>query len=415
MVLKLLAALCNAEQIDFLTDLTKSSIDNQIVTVQSYEQFILKMEGTYDRIAVHCDLFQCTYPWEWMVDLKIRQPQARIMIALSTKSYDSIYNDVITRLAVDFDFTIVPLGLSEQEIAEKFAQGLLNYPLALPSKRAALITLISASSKDGATTLAVNTALTLAKTTSLKIGLLDLNLKAPDIKDNFNIAQARKSLFSLRPKLNSNSITSVDLMEHCYTYKGFKNLYLLLGSHRRDTAGDLTIEQMKNLIDVARRTFDIVIADVHTFADNAATIYAIKHADHRWIVTQPNYVSFKSSWVDWYDCYWRHCGLEKDSFSLIVNRMSVNSGMKASAIEADLGIKLLGVISNVMGGVGIKAVNEGLPLLLAENNGAFTKEMNVIASRLLERIGIEFSDAPSDNKQAFGFLSKIVSVMTAKL
>jgi pilus assembly protein CpaE len=350
-----------------------------------------------------------------MIELKLRQPNAKVMIALSIKSYDSIYNDVIMRLAVDFEYEIIPLGFSERDIMEKFVEGLLaNQPIPLV-KNGPLIVVKSAAPKDGATTVAVSTAISLAQTTHLSVGLLDLNLKSPDIKDNFNIAQAGKSLFSLRPKYSTNSLKASDILDHCYTYTGYKNLHLLLGSHRRDTAGDLTMEQTKNLLEAAKRTFDIVIADVHTFPDNAATVCAIKHADERWIVTQPNYASFKSSWADWYDCFWRHCGLEKSDFSLIVNRSNANHSIKVSGIGTELGMKVEGVISNVIGGRGIKAVNDGVPLLLTENNGFFTKEINLITEQLLGRIGADNSNSKPADKLQSSRLSKMIAMMLAKL
>jgi pilus assembly protein CpaE len=412
---RILAAVCNSEQNDFLIDLAKEAVDVQIVIVHNYEQMLNKLEGSYERIVVHCDLFSGVYPWDWMTELKLRQPHAKVMIALSLKTYDSIYNDVIIRLAVDFEFTIIPIGLSEKGIMEKFVDGLLVNQIMPTTKSGSLIVVKSAAPKDGATTVAVSTALSLAKTTNLSIGLLDLNLKSPDIKDNFNIAQMGKSLFSLRPQYSTNSLQSSDILDHCYTYKGYKNLHLLLGSHRRDTAGDLTMEQTKYLLEAAKRTFDIVIADVHTFPDNAATVYAIKHADERWIVAQPSYASIKSSWADWYDCFWRHCGLEKADFSLIVNRSNANHAIKVSGIGADLGIKIGGIISNVSGGMGIKAVNEGVPLLLAENNGLFTKEIHLITSQLLGRMKTKITNSKPADKPQTNRLSKMIAMMLAKL
>jgi pilus assembly protein CpaE len=412
---KLFAALCSPEQIDALTDLVKANVSSQITVATNYAQFIQKSEGEYDSIVVHCDLFPHVYPWDWMVDLQTRHPLAKVTVVLSSQTYDSIFNDVIIRIAADCDFRIIPLGLSEQEVAEKLAEDLFGAQPRSPNKKGRLITVMSASSKDGATTVAVNLALSLAKSTHLTIGLLDLNLKSPDVKDNININNAGKSLFSLRPKYSANVVTSKDILDHCYGYRGFKNLKFLLGSHRRDTAGDLTFEQMKFLLDAAQQAFDIVIADVHTFPDNAATVYAIKHANERLLVAQPNYMSFKSSWADWYDCFWRHCGLEKSDFSLVVNRSSPSSEIKPSGMEADLGIKLLGVISNISGGVGIRSVNEGIPLLLADNNGTFPKEMHTIAAKLTNRMGaaaVMNNKEPGHNPSR---LSKVLAMMLAKL
>ena len=415
--MKILIGLSNPEQLELLYSQMDSAT---VVTVQSYEQLQLQINAPYERIALHCDLFPTTYPWDWMSELKQLYPSTNVMIALSAQTHDSLFNDMICRLAEDFEFTIIPLGLTDHQIVDQFLAGTSRVGIshekstelsAHKQKNGKLIAVISASSKDGATTIAVNTAISLAKRTNLNVGLFDLNLKSPDMKDNLNINARGKSLLTLRPKCSSNSLSSVDIIEHCFPYKGLNNLHILLGTNRRDTATDVTMEQIKNLLDAAKRTFDVVIVDIHTFPDNAATIYTLKHADERWIVAQPNYASFKSSWVDWYECYWRHCGLMKADFSLIVNRADSFHGIKLSSVESELGIKMLASFSNVNGGVGLKAVNDGVPLMLQESNGTFATEMNEVISQLAIRLGVVEIDRIEKRNKLPAFLSRILSAV----
>ena len=75
--MKILAAICDSEQNDYLTDLAKETVDIQLTMVHSYEQWIRKLEGAYERIVIHCEFFLGVYPWDWMTELKLRQPQTK--------------------------------------------------------------------------------------------------------------------------------------------------------------------------------------------------------------------------------------------------------------------------------------------------------------------------------------------------
>jgi len=446
---------------EYFHDVTKPLNRLEVVCAQSYEQFKALSQDGYDWVAVHCRMFSAIYPWDWMTELAAMHPHAQVMVALCSQTYDSLYNDIITRLAEDFNFTLIPLGLTEREAALKIAEQLTKKPLmtekpptmgmlpmmeALPTmrtlpamgtlptmgtsltmelrtvpqgmgelsahaKQGALISVMSASPKDGATTVAVNLALQLALATQLNIGLLDLNLKSPEIGDNFNFPSSGRNVFSLLPKLHSSVLNSTEMIAYCSTYPKLSHLHILPGSHRRDTAGDVTMTQIKQLLDTAKHTFDIVIADVHTFPDNAATIYAVKHADQRLLVAQPNYNSFKLSWMDWYESFWRHCGLKKGDFSLIANRIADHSKVRTSQMATDTGAKLLATIPKFSDESAAMAVNDGLPLLLGNREPRFTQEIAAISRKILMSLGIESTKPHPGSNANHGLISRMMAAM----
>jgi hypothetical protein len=62
--MRILAAVSHSEQNDFLRDLAKEAVDVHLIIVHSYEQLLNKLEGSYERIVIHCDLFSGVYPWD---------------------------------------------------------------------------------------------------------------------------------------------------------------------------------------------------------------------------------------------------------------------------------------------------------------------------------------------------------------
>lgn len=367
--------------------LDRFAIRGDVTIVSSFETFAVKIQEHFDFIWLHCDLFPTVFPWDWMGEVRKTNPNARVSIVLCDKVYDSILLDCICRLAADFQFSVLPLGLTDEELIAQLEELLYGRSGTPDHRQGKLLTILSATSKDGATTIATNLALALAKQ-PLNIGVLDLNFWSPDIKDHLNLMSSHgKNLLSLRPRCLPNILTSQELIQHCVQQKGMENVHFLLGSNRRDTAIDVTIEEIKVLIDVAKETFDIVIADVHSFPNNAATVYAVRHADERWVVAQPVFPSYRSSWGDWFECYWRHSGLKKEDFSLVLNRAD-SVKVKKQKIEATMGAKCIAEVANVAGGKGLFAVNEGVPLLVQEPESQFAKDMSVLVDHLLSKWGI---------------------------
>ncbi|MCD1257221.1 hypothetical protein B5M42_000030 [Paenibacillus athensensis] len=369
----------------------------QAISVHSFEQYQYKLDDQYEKIVLHCDLFATVYPWEWMQELKRRHPHVPVAVILSEGVYDSIMSDIVCRLAVDFEMTVIPQSLTADELAEVIKYFVTGEQRQFPV-RGTLIAVMSAAPQDGATTIAVNTAIELARMTSLQVGVLDLNLWSPVLKDVLNMPAQGRDLLTLRPRLASRTLTSEDLLQHCVSSRSYANLKWLFGTSRRDTAPDLSMEQVRILLDTAKSTFDVTLVDVHTLPNNAATVYSVKHADERWLVTQPVYTSFKTSWPDWFECYWRHCGLTAKDFSMIINRYDPSGKIKKSAIEASTGLNSIAEIANVGGGMGIKAVNDGQPLLLQTNNEQFVRDIRRLTEKIAAGLGIHTLGADAANR-----------------
>lgn len=388
---KLLLAHPETDAADRLSALLGSDRGYDICHTKNRELFFSRMEEPFDMVLVHTGLLYDVYPWEWMQALQKSQPQARITLALDASVYDSFLLETISRMADICHFTTVPVGLTGDGLLEALAAQVNRRRSDNPAHRGGSLTAIwSAASKDGATTIAVSTALSLAASSGMTVGLIDGNLHNPEIRSFLNLTDPHHSGFKLRSKLQTQTLNPSDLIESCVLFRKIPNLHILTGSRRRDTALDVTPEMMIHLLNTCRAAFDITIVDLNSYPDNAATICTVREADHRWLVAQNNYASFQMSWGEWYECYWKYAGLAPEDISLILNRTLAED--KPERIAELLRMPLAAAVPNIQGGLGRKAVHEGIPLYLSSGTDSFTQQIDGLAEQL----------APKDERSGAG-------------
>ncbi len=353
-----------------------------VAIVDEREALIRSLEKPVDGVIVHTELFADRYPWEWVGTIRHQQPSAHIVIIASDDVYDSLWQEVLERLAAEARITVAPLGADPFEIAQ-LAFGTL--PITHTPSAGIVTAIWSAACKDGATTIALSTALALAQHTSLRIGLLDLNLKNPELRLYVPRANHMQSNIPLRPKLQTGQLRAAELWEQCSNYPRIPNLRLLFGSHRRDTAVDVTPEMIGTLLDTARLTFDITLLDVSSVPDNAATVCAVRSADYRWLVAQQHMGSYVWSWSEWYACYWQWCGLAREDIHVLFNRYTVQ-GEQPERMAATMGMPLAGVVPNVASPRGFRSVQEE-SVLYDRAGVAYVSAIHGLASALATAAG----------------------------
>jgi pilus assembly protein CpaE len=353
--------------------------------------------STFEQVAVHVELFADQYPWEWIEPLKLRAGSAKVVLIAEEATYDSLWIEVLIRLAGEAGFVVTPLGGGIEEAAREVGDALYDGAATPPAPQSATAPLgradgvvaavWSAACKDGATTVAVSTALALAKHTPLRVGLIDFNLKNPELRACLQLQDKHRSNASLRPKLQSGTLRPEELWEAAVPFRRtLPFLRVLPGTHRRDTAGDVTPEMMETLLRVARSAFDVTILDVSSYPDNAATVCAVRGADVRWLVAQSAAPTGLWSWREWYACYWKYCGLSAEDVQLVLNRAEGENSRPERTAELE-GMTLAGMLPNVGGGIGMKALQDGLPLYELPQADSFAEAIHALASQLSCRVG----------------------------
>ncbi|WP_274361865.1 AAA family ATPase [Paenibacillus thermotolerans] len=342
------------------------------------------LEGTFELVIVHAGIFGQMYPWEWIPLLRDKQSAASITVIPDGSLYDSLWLEVLYRLGDDFFIRVAPLGSNAKSLLAELSSNDRDPASAAVvggSGRGIVAALWSAANKDGATTVAVNAAVMLARSSQLNVGLLDLNLKNPEIKYGLQLKDLHRSNLLLRPKLHTGTLAASDLLDACQQYRKTPRLHILAGSHRRDTAGDVTPGMVEHLLETCRAVFDVTIADVSAFPDNAATVCAVKNADMKWLVAQQDFASHRLSWTEWYECYWKYIGLHPQDISLVLNRYA-GGGESPEKIAGILGMKLACSLPNATGWAGPRESLEGPLFIDLPGADSFADGIRQLASRL---------------------------------
>jgi len=371
------------------------------------ETFFQAAYEPYELVVLHTELVSDLYPWEWIGRLRELQPRAEIVVVPSEAAYDSLWLEVMNRLAAEAGFAVAPLGAGAEELAASLSKaGDGSGGVAGHAERTGIVAALwPAAPKDGATTVAVGVALTLARQApSLSVGLLDLNLKNPELRVALREGNWDRTNASLRPKLQTGALTPEELSRACAPVRKAPNVRVLYGTHRRDTACDVSPEMMETLLSVARRTFDVTILDTSSYPDNAATVCGVRGADVRWLVASNRSPSYLWSWSEWYECYWKHCGLSASGVELVCNRFDP-SGEPAEAAAASIGMSLAGSLPDVPGDAGAQAAETGRPLLDDPRATEFASAVYRLASRLHVASGREPFPDRADARRRTGLVS----------
>ncbi|QHW35437.1 hypothetical protein GZH47_31555 (plasmid) [Paenibacillus rhizovicinus] len=364
---------------------------------------LIKSGKDLDFIFVHEDIFNTKYPWEWMSYIKTSVAEMTKIVILISETTDSWYREIIQRLSLDLGISLIPNGLTLDELAEEIGSRLSAKPKSseVAEGGGTLVTFMAASPKDGATTIAISTAVCAAqRMPEKKVLLVDFNLKSPEIRDHLNV-QSDKGYQMIQADCDSGTLESSSLMKACEQLKDVANLYILTGIQRREWAEKITIEEIGHFLSVARKSFDLIIADVHTFPDQAATLKCIKDADTRLVVVQPIVTSYQSSWNDWYNSVWQHYGMKESDFKLVMNRDN-KGALDGYGIEKAMGTKIIARIRNVDKGAGIKAINYGQPLYFnsGDESADFRDNILQLTAMITESAKIEMVPLQADSKSA---------------
>ncbi|MGU3473157.1 CpaE family protein [Paenibacillus sp. D51F] len=392
---------------------TKPQIADSISTVVSPKDEIvfayteaelkktLNNTSDLDHLFVHEDFFGSQYPWDWAHGLRTSTSAKTKITVLMSDGSDSIYREILYRLSLDFQLSLVPGALTVEELSDEIKRILYPSKSSNHSEDGRVISFMSAAPKDGSTTLAISTAFCLAqRVPDKKVILIDLNLKSPEIRDHLHIT-SDKGYPLIQADCDSGTLEAPSLMKACHNVREVPNLYVLTGIQRREWAEKISLEEVTHLIRVAKQEFDVILIDVHSYPDQAATLKVVKNADERIVVVQPLITSYQSSWNDWFNSVWQHYGLAESDFHLVLNRGSKKL-LESLQIQKSMGSKVVSHISNAEKGAGVRAVNFGKPIYMDPENDQLEFKQDVLqfTAWLARRANIELSPLPADHKGA---------------
>ncbi|MFC5704388.1 hypothetical protein ACFPVX_24120 [Cohnella faecalis] len=184
----------------------------------------------------------------------------------------------------------------------------------------------------GTTVTAFGTAYRAAALSGKRIGYLCLNLKSAKTHLYLGVGKPEVTLDGIRPELRAGTLTGDKLRQYTYRLPRMEGLHVLFGNMAREQAEYYEPDDIRKLLEASKQAFDLTIADVSAYWDNAATVCAMKEADERFLVTTGHLSHFQEDIQRWTGQVGTMFGIAPDQFQLILlkdmNRITGGFGMK---------------------------------------------------------------------------------------
>ncbi|OXS52360.1 hypothetical protein B1A99_34370 [Cohnella sp. CIP 111063] len=192
----------------------------------------------------------------------------------------------------------------------------------------------------GTSLTAFGTAYRIAALTGRKVGFLCLNLKSAKTHLYLGVDKPDVTLDGVRPELRAGTLTGDKLSRYAFRPSKPGGLHVLFGNLSREQAEYYEPEDMKQLLAASREAFDLTIADVSAYWDNAATICAMREADERFLVTTGSLSHFQEDVHRWTGQVGPQFGMSPEQFQLVLlqgNHRSTGGGFGMKEIRKETG------------------------------------------------------------------------------
>ena len=267
------------------------------------------------------------------------------VIWLQSNWHHAERNQAVMKECLAEGWSIVPHGLSIQQVAMRIGQLLYGTLIQENDKRNGLISFIGSTPNIGTTVAAFGTAAVLSKQADKKrVGYLCLNLKSAKIHRYIGDNEPSVTLDGLRPELRAGYLTSDRLMRQCRSRRDLPNLSFLFGNMQREQADYYSIEEIDVLLSAAKETFDYCIVDTNAYWDNAATIGALQHAGQRIMVTTPQLSHFQEDLNRWCRVLAPGFGFTPSDFDLLLTQQDTNGCYSPREIAREAQMPRIGEI-----------------------------------------------------------------------
>ncbi|MBB3112154.1 pilus assembly protein CpaE [Paenibacillus phyllosphaerae] len=212
------------------------------------------------------------------------------------------------------------------------------------SAGASLIAFVGTTPNIGTTVSAFAAAYRIAEMSRGRVGFLCLNLKSAKIHRFLGVDRPTVTLDDLRPELHTATLEPAKLSQAMVQIRSGVPLYVLFGNTLRDQAEFYQPDEIEHLLETAMRLYDVVIADVGAYWDNAATVCALRQADLRILATTPALSHFQEDAQRWMKQLSPLFEIPSSYEALIIGQPGRSRGYPAKDICKEMGVPYMGEI-----------------------------------------------------------------------
>jgi pilus assembly protein CpaE len=264
----------------------------------------------------------------------------------------------------------IPVPIVEQKFAAAIERVAQTHGM---GKRSRIVHVIPTQGGCGATTIACNTAASLAK--SGKTALMDLDLMRGGVAGYFD-ARPR---YTIADVMDSAERVDKQMLDNALSVHKSSGVAILARPELPEDTQRINQPGLQRLLGVVTRVFDYVVVDsMMSIAPLYSTV--TQAADVNIIVMQLNVPSCKNA--ERYVGALRRMGIESSKIKIVANRfVKKGSDIEPEEVERALGLKITWTIKNDFKNA-INAINFGEPVVLRSPKSEMSQSLISLAESL---------------------------------
>jgi pilus assembly protein CpaE len=281
--------------------------------------------------------------------------------------------------------------------ASQMVTGRLSLSTILPSTLGKIITIYSPKGGTGATTLAVNLAITL-RSEDAPVLIVDGNLQFGDVAVFMN-EQVRNSVLELAPRVDE---LDPDVVDEVIILHKASGVQILAAPPRPEYADKVTPEQFKKLLEYLRTMFHYIVVDTSSGLSDVV-LAAMDASDLIVLITTQEIPAIKSArqFLDVAEVL----NIDINRILFVMNRFDRRIGILPEKISESFKHRIVAVLP-FDERVVIPSVNRGIPFMLGDRSKPISKGFlaleGVVRRRISELSDLNLSRVGAANRKKNG-------------
>lgn len=236
-----------------------------------------------------------------------------------------------------------------------------------------LIVVTSPKGGTGTTTIATNIAIALRQISASRVALADFGLQFGDIGVQLNL-WSKHTLYDLLTRIDEIDDTMLQPVIQPHT----SGIHVLLAPNSPDAAGEISGEQIQQLLDYLLERYTYVVADTWSFLDEVSSTL-LRRADEVLIVATPEVPALKN--VKHFLEFAKQEKLTTGKITLVLNRFPSINGISLEDVQQHLR-QTVGANIPSEGKLVTHSINRGVPVVISSPESWVAQSLTKLAAHI---------------------------------